>query len=53
MPAFAKFIAIPPPIVPEPTIPAELIGRRGVSFGISEIFDAARSPKKIWIIASR
>ena len=47
MPAFARFMAIPPPIVPEPTIPAALIGIKGVSLGISAILEAARSPKNI------
>ena len=52
MPALAKHIAIPPPIVPEPIIPAFLISITLVSLGTSEIFEAALSPKKIWIIAS-
>ena len=47
MPALAKHIAIPPPIVPDPMIPAFLISIEGVSAGTSEIFDAARSPKNI------
>ena len=52
MPALAKHIAIPPPIVPDPIIPAFLISMTFVSLGTSDIFDAARSPKNMWIIAS-
>ena len=48
MPALAKFIAMPPPIVPAPITAADLISRSGVSGGTSGIFDAARSPKKEW-----
>ena len=47
IPALAKHIAIPPPIVPDPIIPAFLISFIWVSFGTSEILDAALSPKKI------
>ena len=36
MPALAKFIAMPPPIVPAPTTAALAIGSSGVSFGMSE-----------------
>ena len=48
MPALAKFIAMPPPMVPAPMIAADLIGRLGVSSGTSGILEAARSPKKKW-----
>ena len=47
MPAFAKHIAIPPPIVPDPIIPAFFMSIVGVSFGTSEILEALLSPKKI------
>ena len=48
MPALAKFIAMPPPMVPAPMTAADLIGRFGVSSGTSGILLAARSPKKAW-----
>ena len=48
MPAFAKLIAMPPPIVPKPMMAAVRIGRVGVSSGTSGIFAAARSAKKAW-----
>ncbi len=47
MPAFRKFIVMPPPIVPAPITAAERTGRVGVSSGISGILLAARSPKKL------
>jgi hypothetical protein len=37
---------MPPPIVPAPTIAAVLIGRSGVSRGISGSFATSRSAKK-------
>ena len=46
MPALAKFIAMPPPIVPAPTIAALRISPAGVSAGTSGIFAASRSAKK-------
>ena len=52
IPAFAKHIAIPPPIVPDPIMPAFFISISLVSFGISDTLDADLSPKKIFIIAS-
>ena len=52
IPAFAKFIAIPPPIVPAPTIPTALISDVGVSLGTSFIFAAVLCPKNTLIIAS-
>ena len=45
MPAFAKFIAMPPPIVPQPMTAADATGRAGVPFGTSGILPAARSAK--------
>ena len=51
MPALAKTIAIPPPMVPAPTTATEFTGMTGVSFGISGIFATSRSPKKTWISA--
>ena len=45
-------IAMPPPIVPQPTTPAPLIGRVGVSFGTSGIFATSRSEKKAWRCAA-
>ena len=45
MPAFRKFIVIPPPIVPAPITAAVLTGRVGVSSGTSGILAAARSAK--------
>ena len=48
MPAFAKLIAMPPPIVPKPMMAAVRIGRVGVSSGTSGIFAAARSAKNAW-----
>ena len=51
MPALAKVIAIPPPIVPAPITAAVPIGRVGVSRGTSGIFVASRSAKKAWIWA--
>ena len=48
MPTLAKFIAMPPPIVPAPMIAADLISRVGVSSGTSGIFAAARSAKNRW-----
>src|SRR5450759_626965 len=46
MPAFAKFIAMPPPMVPAPMMAAALIGRVGVPSGRLGILAAARSAKK-------
>ena len=48
IPALAKFIAMPPPIVPAPITATLLIARVGVSSGTSGIFDAARSAKNAW-----
>ena len=48
MPALAKFIAMPPPMVPAPMTAADRISRVGVSAGTSGILAAARSPKKMW-----
>ena len=46
MPTLAKFIAIPPPIVPAPSTAAFRISFAGVSGGTSGIFAASRSAKK-------
>ena len=48
MPALAKFIAMPPPIVPAPSTAALPISRFGVSLGTSGILPASRSAKKKW-----
>ena len=49
MPALAKFIAMPPPIVPAPMTAARSIFRAGVPGGTSGILVASRSAKKAWI----
>ncbi len=46
MPALAKFIAMPPPMVPAPSTAAFLMSFVGVSAGMSGIFAASRSAKK-------
>ena len=46
MPALAKFMEMPPPMVPAPMTAAERMGRVGVSSGTSGILEAARSAKK-------
>ena len=51
MPALAKAIPMPPPIVPAPMIATFRISRTGVVSGTSGIFAAARSPKNAWRIA--
>ena len=48
MPALAKFMAMPPPMVPAPMTAARRTGRVGVSSGTSAILEAARSAKKAW-----
>ena len=48
MPAFRKFIAMPPPIVPAPITATLLIARVGVLSGTSGIFEVARSAMKAW-----
>ena len=48
VPILAKFIAMPPPIVPAPMMATDLTGRTGVSGPISGIFAASRSAKKTW-----
>ncbi len=53
MPAFRKFMAMPPPMVPAPITATVLIARIGVSAGTSGIFAAARSAKKAWRSALR
>ena len=46
MPALAKHMAMPPPMVPAPITAAEWIGRVAVSSGTSGTFEAARSARK-------
>ena len=48
MPALAKHMAMPPPMVPAPTIPAADTGRAGVAGGTSSILAARRWAKKKW-----
>ncbi len=48
MPALAKLIAMPPPIVPPPMMPIDSIGLCGVSFGKPSILAAWRSAKNRW-----
>ena len=48
IPALAKHIAMPPPMVPAPITAALLIGRTGVSSGTSGIFEVWRSAKNMW-----
>src|SRR5438105_6240530 len=48
MPALAKHMAMPPPMVPAPITAAERIGRAGVSSGTSGTLEAARSAKNTW-----
>src|SRR4051794_31226455 len=47
MPIDRKFIAMPPPIAPAPTMPTRPTGMRGVSGGISSIRAAAASAARI------
>ena len=46
IPALAKFIAMPPPMVPAPITAAFLISLAGVSAATSGILAASRSAKK-------
>ncbi|MNN11487.1 hypothetical protein D3C81_1244470 [compost metagenome] len=48
MPAFRKFMLMPPPMVPAPITATFSILRTGVPSGTSGILLAARSPKKAW-----
>jgi hypothetical protein len=48
MPALAKHIAMPPPMVPAPITAARAISRGLVPAGRSGIFSASRSAKKTW-----
>ena len=52
IPTLAKFIEIPPPIVPAPITPTEEISFKGVSFSISGIFVTCLSAKKIYLCAA-
>ncbi len=45
MPALAKFIAMPPPMVPAPITATDLIARNEVPLGTSGILAAARIAK--------
>ena len=47
-PAFRKFIAMPPPIVPAPMMATLLMSRVAVSSGMPGILEAARSAKNAW-----
>ena len=51
MPALAKFMAMPPPMVPAPITAADLMAFTGVSLGTSGILATSRSEKKTWIWA--
>ncbi|MNN50109.1 hypothetical protein D3C81_1646790 [compost metagenome] len=48
IPAFRKFMVMPPPMVPAPITATRSILRTGVSLDTSGILLAARSPKKAW-----
>ena len=48
MPTLAKFIAMPPPIVPAPSTPHVSMSRIGVSLAMSGILFAARSAKNAY-----
>ena len=48
MPALAKFMAMPPPMVPAPITAAFFTSRTGVSSGTSGIFEVWRSAKNMW-----
>ena len=48
IPAFKKFMAIPPPMVPAPMMATEFTARNGVSAGTSGIFEAALSAMNKW-----
>ena len=48
MPALAKFMAMPPPMVPAPSTAAFFTSRTGVSSGTSGIFEVWRSAKNAW-----
>src|SRR5438552_9148394 len=48
MPALAKHMAMPPPMVPAPTTAALRISRTGVSSGTPGILVVWRSAKNMW-----
>jgi hypothetical protein len=48
MPALAKLMAMPPPMVPAPITAAFFTSRTGVSSGTSGILAVWRSAKNIW-----
>ena len=52
MPLLAKFIAIPPPMVPAPIMATLSILRKGVSFSSPSTFAACRSAKKTCLNAT-
>ncbi len=53
MPTLAKFMAIPPPMVPAPMMPTLFTSRTGVSLARPLTLEASRSPKKEWIRPAR
>ncbi len=52
MPAFIKFMAMPPPMVPPPMMAIFFMSRIGVSLPRPLTFAASRSAKKAWRIAA-
>ena len=48
MPAFKKFMEMPPPMVPAPMTATDAMLRLGVSSGTSAILEAALSAMKMW-----
>ena len=48
IPALAKFMAMPPPMVPPPMMAAVSMDLAGVSAGTSRILATSRSAKKTW-----
>ncbi len=51
IPALARTMAMPPPMVPAPTTAADFMGISGVSLGMSGILPTSRSLKKTWMRA--
>jgi len=47
MPTLAKFMAMPPPMVPAPMMPTVVTGMTGVSSATSGTFHTWRSAKKV------
>ena len=52
MPTFAKFIEMPPPIVPAPITPIDVKGLISVSGSISGIFATCLCAKKAYLCAA-